>query len=196
MIKNKIMRPIDQWLGVNRELKMYKIACIALTCLIFFQLTILLSTMNPDPIVITVNGTERTHYIGKKENGGSTKDDVKKFLQQFIKLRYSLNGSHLDLTLKNILPLSTEGYLKIMQKEFEKEFNPQKKIEGFSQTVANIEIILSETEALAKFDKIIRFNGIPLLVPTEASFLIVKERPNTWNPYGILVNGVVEHENK
>jgi phosphohistidine swiveling domain-containing protein len=69
-------------------------------------------------------------------------------------------------------------------------------ITELDQYTAKIEVIVNEKEALAKFDKIVRFNGVPLIVPTEASFQIVKDSPSVWNPYGVLVNGVIEHETK
>lgn len=197
MIKSKILSPIDQWLGINREIKLYKVAILFLGLLVLTQLLISLTSQNKAPIVIHTQGEQREYHIGKRELNGLTQDDVRAFLREFIKTRYNLNGDDLSLTLKNIVPFSTDGYLAALSREMERDFSSsQGQIKSFEQYVSRIEVIVSDDQALARFDKIIRLNGLPLVVPTEASFQIVKAKATRWNPYAILVNGVTEHESK
>jgi type IV secretory pathway component VirB8 len=195
MIKNKLITPLNQWLGINRELKLYQIATVFLS-IVTLKLGILIFViLNPDPIVIHNSGNTKSYFLGKHQSFSPNQEDVKEFLIEFIKLRFEIKKDDLAGTIRNIQPLSTEGYIQALESEIkrDKSDSPLTKIE---QYVANIETIVNEKEALAKFDKIVRFNGIPLIVPTEASFQLIKEKPTNWNPYGILVNGVIEHEIK
>lgn len=195
MIKNKLISPINQWLGINKELKLFQIATIFLGALVLLLTMLIFAVMNPDPIVIQGYGHEKSYFIGKHIGAGPSQDDVKVFLEKFIGLRYQIKKDDLGGTIRNIRPLATDGYLKALDNEIKKE-KSESQLAKINQYVANIEIIVNEKEALAKFDKIVRFNGIPLIVPTEASFQLIKEKASVWNPYGILVNGVIEHENK
>lgn len=194
MIKNKIFSPINQWLAVNKELKLYQIATIFLSAVALFLVLLLFLVLNPDPIVI-LDQSPKEYRIGKYMATGPTQEDVQVFLNEFIRLRYQMTNGEFEKTIGNIRPLSTEGYIEALIKE-SKNGATGSDVANVDQYAANIETIVSEKEALAKFDKIIRINGIPLLVPTEMSFQLIKTKPTKWNPYGILVNGVIEHENK
>lgn len=197
MTKNKILSPIDQWLGVNREIKLYKLGIVFLIVVVLMQILASLLSQNKAPIIVNVQGNNREYLIGKRDLKAPTQEDVRAFLKTFIELRYQLSNNNLPVTLKNIAPFSTEGYLTALKSEMDKDLESNKgQIKNFEQYVSKIEVIVNEKEALAKFDKIVRLNGIPLIVPTEASFQIVKDTSSKWNPYGILVNGIVEHESK
>lgn len=195
MIKNKFMSPIDQWFGINKELKIYQIATVFLAIVCSTMAITISIILNPAPIIIDTAHGNRNYFIGKRISNNPTQDDVKIFLTEFIKQRYEIKNGQQQIIVKNILPLSTEGYLSALKNEMMKDQTTYQ-IEGLDQYTANIVVIVNEKEALAKFDKIVRFNGVPLIVPTEASFQIVKDSPSVWNPYGILVNGVIEHETK
>lgn len=197
MIKNKILSPIDQWLGVNREIKLYKLGILFLILIVLVQIIAGLFSLNKAPIVVTAHGNNREYQIGQRDLKAPSQDDVRAFLKSFIVLRYGLHSGHLPTTLKNIAPLSTAGYLTALKSEMDKDLaNNKGQIKSFEQYAAKIEVIVNEKEALARFDKIVRLNGLPLIVPTEASFQIIKDTSSKWNPYGILVNGVIEHESK
>lgn len=195
MIKSKFFSPIDQWFGINRELKLYRMATVFLIMICSVMAVTIAIILNPTPIVIDTALGNRNYLIGKRISSGPTQEDVKVFLAEFIKHRYEIKNGQQKNIIKNILPLSTEGYLAALKSEMEKD-QTASPITDLEQYVANIQLTVNAKEALAKFDKIVRFNGLPLLIPTEASFQIVKDTPTEWNPYGILVNGVVEHESK
>ena len=195
MIKNKIFTPVNQWLGINKELKLYQIATIFLGFLTLLMVILIFVILNPDPIVIQDTGQSKSYVVGRHLSAGPNQEDVKVFLKEFINLRYQIRKDDLGGTFRNIAPLSTDGYLHALEGEIKRD-KSESQLSKIDQYVANIEIIVNDKEALAKFDKIVRFNGIPLIVPTEASFQLIKDKASKWNPYGILVNGVIEHEYK
>lgn len=195
MIKSKFPSPIDQWFGINRELKLYRSATLFLAVICLSMAITITIILNPTPIVIDTTSGNRNYFVGKRVNSGPTQEDVKIFLTEFIKHRFEVKNGQQKNILKNITPLSTEGYLTALKSEMDKE-QTASPVTGLEQYVANIQLTVNAKEALAKFDKVVRFNGLPLLIPTEASFQIVKVSPTVWNPYGILVNGVIEHETK
>jgi len=196
MIKNSFFNPIDQWLGMNREVKTLKIAVLFLATLTLILAIFTIFALNLAPIVIKETDNERIHYVGERDVSAPNVDDVKEFLRKFIVYRFEFHSNKLESTLKNITPFSTQGYLAALTGDFKKDFSDKEKIGSIEQYVANIKVIVSEKEVLATFDKIVRINGVPLVVPTEASFQVVKDSPSRFNPFGILINGVVEHERK
>ena len=63
-----------------------------------------------------------------------------------------------------------------------------------SQDIAHIKVKISEKEIIVTFDKIFHIASIPLVVPTQVSVQIINGATTKWNPMGLYVNGILEHE--
>lgn len=62
--------------------------------------------------------------------------------------------------------------------------------------VGEINVSVTDKEVVAQFDRVIRLKGLPLISVTQISLQILKDSPNKWNPLGLYVNGLIEHEVK
>jgi len=196
MFFSKTSKSVDQWFEVNNELRIYKIAALTLIFILAMMSVLLCFSYKQDPIVILSDKNSRHYYLGKKGGDVPNKEDVEAFLKEFIVFRFTLDPKRVPQVLKELTPLSTPAYLDALSKQLEKEMNGVKDFGDFNQTVANVEVSVSDKQVLAKFDKIVRLKGLAMVIPTEASFQIVKDSFTKWNLMGILVNGVLEHENK
>ncbi|MDH5582147.1 MAG: hypothetical protein OEY33_09610, partial [Bdellovibrionales bacterium] len=105
--------------------------------------------------------------------------------------RYSWENINPSILVRNLSPISTNGFLKKLRAELKKE-----KEGSFKQTITNLEIVLTEKESFAKFDKIFKINNIPLIVPTEISLKVIQGERSKWNPMGLYVDGIVEHNGR
>lgn len=152
------------------------------------------------PIVVTEKCDGKTFHDGKREALKITDSDVKQFIENWIGLRYNWSEFNPEMIVRNIEPVSTFGFVEKLKEIFGKkkaDNSPgNRKDDKLEEMVTNIRVTLSEKDALASFDQILRINGIPLIVPTEVSLQIVKGSPTRWNPLGLYVNGAVEHEEK
>jgi len=196
MFSSKTSKGLDQWFEINNELRTYKIITLSLIFTLAMMSVLLCFLYRQDPIIIHSDKNSRHYYLGKKDGDVPSKEDVEAFLKEFIAFRFTLDPKKIPQVLKELTPLSTPAYLEALTKQLEKEMNGVKDLGDFSQTVANVEVSVDDKQALAKFDKIVRLKGLAMVIPTEASFQVVKDAFTKWNLMGILVNGVLEHENK
>lgn len=196
MNQNKNYGPVNDWVAINKELRAYKMISMGLVAANLLLGGILVITLNQDPIVLTLGSNHVRMLSAERKTVEITKEEVEEFIAEFIWARYVFQGKNLENVRKQVAPLATDGYLDAFKKQMERDFSGPKQLIDFSQSVANIAAVVTEKETIAKFDKIIRLGGVPLLIPTEVSLQIVRGRPNKWNPRGLFVHGVIEHEIK
>ena len=188
--------PIDQWTRMNRKMRLYEILCagivlghLGLVAGIWFALT-------RPTILVRDDINERKYFVINNEDLPPTKSDVEAILKDFVQRRYTYSKETFNDVFTAIGPLCTDGYLeeadKAMNKE-EKEFGMVKMIEVLP---VNIKTVVTDKEAKAKFEKFIRLDGVPLVLSTEILLSLVPADRTKDNPYGLSIDGVVEHENR
>ena len=196
MEQNQNSVPSNQWNALNRFLFIYKAAgaAIALICVMLVVLCILLT--NRRQIVVMASDQEAFYFIQKDSNSEIKEQDVKNFVQRFVKNYYNWNELLPEKILTSICPLATEGFkentLPVLRVRKDKEFLGKK----LQQSVAGVSIQVSKEATIATFDVVMRVEGIPLVVPMQVSFQLVMGDKTEWNPLGLYVNSVTEHEGK
>lgn len=162
-----------------------------------------------NPIVVTDSCGEKIFHEGKREQIKITDEDVKAFIVTWISLRYTWKEYDPDKISKSIAPLSTDG----LQEKLNAVLGRQKaqnsappgsspassqdqRTQKIEESVTNIEVTLTEHDALASFDRIVRINGIPVILPSQVSLQIVQGAATRWNRLGLYVNGIIERENR
>ena len=83
--------------------------------------------------------------------------------------------------VKNIHPFATDGLREKLKNYFTKKLQKEFKGKRVTQDIANLKVIVSKKHVIASFDKVLRVNNIPLVVPTELSFELIKGDVTNWN---------------
>ena len=147
-----------------------------------------------NPVVITIDGEKTNYYMGGRRPIAISEYDIKIFIKGFI---YSFNRWDQfseDLLNKNVAPLITAGLKKKLSKLLKNGLAKSFKGKRVQQDVANIKIAVTKDHVVASFDKIMRVDNIPLILPTELSFQLIKGESTRWNELGLYVNGITEHK--
>lgn len=146
---------------------------------------------------MTLQCGEKLFFEGKREDFKITDDDVKRFVESWVKLRYTWTEFDPQKVLDAVGPLSTQDLQNKLKPVLQKtKVDATKPNQKFEITVTNIRVTLAAKEAVASFDTIVRLNGFPIVVPGEVSLEIIQGMPTKWNYLGLYVNGVIEHEVK
>lgn len=186
----------NQWTTLNRFLFLYKAvgAAVAGLCLILGVLCIFLA--NRSPVVILASENDFFYFQGRHNQVDLNEGDIKRFVEKFVTRYYNWSELAPELIIKNIGPLATDGFKENtfanLKQRKEKEFVGKK----IQQSVAGILVQVTKESTIASFDVILRIEGIPLIVPTQASFQLVKGAQTEWNPMGLYVNSLTMHEGK
>lgn len=193
----EIKKVHNQWTTINLEVKRYQYCLIALFILCIILSLGLVISLFQDPIVVLTNKmNQQIYFSGKKTETNPNKGNVEDLVREFVRLRFTFKSSDLSLMAQNISPFATVEYVKASFDMLSKELNQNKQQGEIVQTVGEIQVVVTDKEVKAYFDKIVRFKGIPLISPSSVELQLLKNRPNYWNPWGLYINGVIEHESQ
>ncbi len=186
----------NQWVTLNRFLFIYKAVGVAVAglCLILGVVCIFLA--NKSPVVILASENEYLYFQGRHSQVNLTETDIKRFVERFVTKYYNWHELNPDLIIKNIEPLATDGFkentLANLKQRKEKEFLGKK----IQQSVAGVSVQITKESTIAVFDVVLRVEGLPLIVPTQVAFQLIKGAQTEWNPMGLYVNSLNMHEGK
>ena len=182
-----------QWLALNRIAFSYKVICFSLVGCLFLTLSILAYVATLPPVVIEKNGENIERYTSTRKNTDIGKNEIKKFVKTFIKANYEWEKLDKKIMMNNIQPFVTTDFIDLIKRNTEKKSKP---VPDYRQYVGNIKVSVTDKEVVSQFDRIIRLKGVPFISVTQVSLQIIKDTPNKWNPLGLYVNGLIEHEVK
>lgn len=146
------------------------------------------------PLVIVMSGDEKSYYQSERKTDAITEKDVEKFIRDFLEQMFRWDKLSPEMILRQISPMVTQGLSDRIRQELSQKTEKDFKGKTLSQSITNVHIEVTEKNVVASFDKVLRLQGIPLVVPTELAFNIIRGSQTKWNPLGLYVNGLVEHE--
>ncbi len=188
--------PLSQWVLLNRNLKIYQWSILGLIVVCFTMTVALIVQQFQDQIVVTEKiGGQRSYTTGSRTSVNPSNEDVEFYVRDFLNLRYNFSSKQLDTMAKNLAPVATESYVKACLEMLQRDLQVSQTDE-VTQGVSGIRVKVTGKEVKANFDKIVRFKGVPIVVPSEVSLQIITGSANRWNPMGLYVNGVVENEGR
>jgi hypothetical protein len=147
-----------------------------------------------DPFVVVLNHKERIWVESEKKDVPIEHEEVVEIIKRFIEKRYQWKKLNLDEVLHHIQPITTSGLLEKIKDDlllFIKNDLSKKK---FEQAVANIDVKISDNAVIASFDRVIRVDGLPLVAPLQLSLELIRGNRTRFNPIGLYINGIIEHQ--
>ena len=184
------------WIDINSLLRTHKLIHLGLISVCILQLFIIIFMYFSDPIVVVKEGDRQQYFTGRKTSLPISEEAVEGFVEGFLRARYEWNTLDPKEKQKSLSPVVTDGLqeklFKLLTHLKDKEFQGQET----SQAIVNVKINVTKDKVVASFDKLLRIEGVPIPVPTTVSLNIIRGTPNVWNPIGLLVNGIIEHQSK
>lgn len=185
----------ERWTYMQRNQQFQKRIILSLLGLMGLLLLIVLFAGQQTPLVVERDNSVYRSLLVEKSDVKPTKESVAYLVEEFVKARYEWENFEPQVIVKKLEPYTTEALRTKLFEEFGKKGFQNKPGDSVEQSVARIRPDVSDKAVLATFDRVLRINGIPVVVPTEIS-LLLSEGPKTFsNPMGLYINGVIEHDN-
>lgn len=185
----------EKWTYMQKNQQFQKRIILSLLGLIGLLLLIVLFAGQQTPLVVERDNSVYRSLFVEKSDVKPTKESVAELVEDFVKARYEWENFEPQVIVKKLEPYTTEALRTKLFEEFGKKGFQNKPGDSVEQSVARIRPDVSDKAVLATFDRVLRINGIPVVVPTEIS-LLLSEGPKTFsNPMGLYINGVIEHDN-
>lgn len=148
------------------------------------------------PLVILASGHEKRYYQTERKQDSITEKDVENFIRGFLDQLFTWDQLAPEVILKQVSPLVTSGLLERIRQELIQKTEKDFKGKSLSQDIVGVKIRVTPKEVIASFDKVLKINGVSLVIPTQMAFNIIGGGSTRWNPMGLYVNGLVEHEGR
>lgn len=194
MLNEEENKYFEKWTYMQRNQQFQKRIILSLLGLVGILGLIVLFAGNSTPLVVErENSLYRTMQV-ERSDIKPTKESVAELVTEFIKARYEWESFEPQVIVKKLEPFTTEALRTKLFDEFGKKGFQNKSGESIEQSVSRVRPDISDKAILATFDRILRINGVPIVVPMEVS-LLLSEGPKTYfNPLGLYVNGLIEHD--
>jgi len=188
-------RAISQWVSVNNMQHTLKLTCFSLLALCLLLCFLCFYLQDKTPTVVKDSAGELHYLIGSKKKTPIQKENIERFINKFIELRYEWDGElDVDKVSKNIAPFVTEGFRKktvrYLSKLKSKDFKGKKIDQGHTSPKTTV----TESSTTSTFDRVLRINNVPIPIPTQISFNLVRGKISYWNRLGLYINGITIHE--
>lgn len=179
---------VNHWYQINQSLLLYKFMGGGLCLLCFFLTGMVFLQGNQHPIVILEKGNEKTFFVGERRPISLSEKNIKDFIVHFIESRYNWREFDPQKILYKAHCLSTKAFHQKLKGLLGKKKHPNGKGKKVEQYVAFIRPILKGKKFYAKFDRILRVNDLPMIVPSQVRLQIVQDSKTPCNPLGLYVN--------
>ena len=142
------------------------------------------------PLVIVTDGFDKHYRQTERKADSITEKDVENFVREFMDQLFTWEKLSPEVILRQVSPLVTSGLLDRISLELSQKAEKDFKGKTLSQEIVGVSI----KEVIASFDKVLKINGVSIVIPSQMSFNIIRGGSTRWNPMGLYVNGLIEHE--
>lgn len=146
------------------------------------------------PLVILMDGEEKHYRQTERKSDSITEKDVEKFVREFLEQLFNWNQLAPEVIIRQVSPLVTSGLLERIRLELSQKVEKDFKGKTLSQEIVGVNVKVTPKEVIASFDKVLKINGVSIVIPSQMAFNIIRGGSTRWNPMGLYVNGIVEHE--
>lgn len=146
------------------------------------------------PLVVLMDGQEKHYRQTERKSDSITEKDVEKFVREFLEQLFSWDHLAPEVIVRQVSPLVTSGLLDRIRLELSQKVERDFKGKTLSQEIVSVNVKVTPKEVIASFDKVLKINGISIVIPSQMAFNVIRGGSTRWNPMGLYVNGIIEHE--
>ena len=183
------------WTAQEKLLHLYKMVVVALSILTFALFTTMAVSHFEAPLVVVQKGHAVEFYPTERIRTPLEKSEVEQFTKQFLASLYVWGEFDAQKISRSIAPFSEDGLPEKVTGIQSQKYLKQLAGKHLAQSLAFVDVSVLDDRVVCKFDRVLKIEGIPLVIPTEITLSVVKGDPTSFNPMGIYIGGIKEIEN-
>lgn len=192
MSKNSIP---NIWTAQEKVLHLFRIATLALAAVSIIVIGFLTVQPFRNPMVIVRSQTTQEFYPTERKPAQIEKSDVETFTKQFLANLYAWNDFDGVKVARAIGPFSEEALVSKVINAQSQRYVKELKGKRLTQAITFVEVKVLDDRVNCRFDRVLKIEGIPLVIPTEVSLSLVQGDATYLNPMGIYVTAILENHN-
>ena len=182
------------WEAQENTIHLYKIISLSLGVVLVGALGFIGLSYFINPIVIVQSGSHLEYYPSVRKPVEIGKAEIESFVKEFLRAFYVWSDYKADRLKKEIIPYIEEELSNKLMEAQNQKYERDLKGRKLSQAITFVEIEVLNDKVIARFDRILKIEGVPLVVPTEISLNVIKGTATRLNPLGVYISGVTENE--
>ncbi len=192
MSKNSIP---NIWKAQEKVLHLYRVASLALAAVTILVISFLIAERFRNPVVIVRSQTAQEFYPTERKPAQIEKSDVETFTKQFLANLYAWKDFDGSKIARAIAPFSEDALVAKVVDAQSQRYVKELKGKRLAQAITFVEVKVLEDRVNCRFDRVLKIEGIPLVIPTEVSLSLVQGEQTYFNPMGIYVTTIAENSN-
>lgn len=183
------------WTAQEKVIHLCRWAIIFLGLVTLTLVAILLTIHFQNPIVVVENGHEIDFYPTQRKPLPLEKPQVEEFTKKFLASLYVWPVFLSQKIERSIQPFCDEGLSKKVVGTQSQRYLKELQGKHLAQSIAFVEVSVLSDRVVAKFDRILKIEGLPVVIPTEVMLSLIQGDQTAFNPMGIYVSQIKESEN-
>jgi hypothetical protein len=197
MFNRKIENNVPNiWTAQENVIQFYKIISACLGGVVFVLLGVLLVSFFRDPIVVVRTDSELEFYPSSRATAPVGKYEVQRFTKEFIAALYVWPEFNAETLKKEVSIFIQDDLLEKLMAAQVQRYVKELKNKRMSQAITSIEVDVLNDKVIAKFDRLLKIEGVAIVIPTELTISMIQGGSTRINPMGIYISGIKEHEGK
>lgn len=180
------------WTAQEKVTHLYKILALGLGIFSFAIMVALIAERFQNPIVVVRSENSQEFYPTERQRASLEKADIEIFTKRFLVSLYTWKEFNAANTARDIAPFAESGLVTKVTEGQNQKYAKELKGKRLAQAITFVRVDVMETQVVAYFDRVLKIEGIPLIIPTEVTLSMVQGDPTRLNPMGIYVSGITE----
>ncbi len=182
------------WRAQEKVIHFYQRLSFALSGVAAVLLIFAIAATFRDPIVVVKSDATQEFYPSERLFAPIGKSDVEGFSRRFLAALYVWSGFSGEKIAKEITPFAESGLVtKVVDSQVQK-YGREFKDKKLSQAITFLSIEVLDDRVVCRFDRVLKIENIPLVIPTEVTLSMLKGSQTALNPMGIYISGITERE--
>ena len=182
------------WTAQENLIHFYRLLSAGLGGLAIVLLVTAIAFGFRDPIVVVKSQAAQEFFPSQRAPVSIEKQDVEAISRRFLDALYVWREFSGQALTKEIAPYVEEALIgKIVDSQslkYGKDFKGKK----LAQEISFVKVEVLEDRVVCTFDRILKIEGVPLVIPTEVTLSMLRGSSTRENPMGVFVSGIVENE--
>ncbi len=182
------------WKSQENLIHFYKRLSFALLGVAVLLLMFIFATFLRDPIVVVRGAVAQEFYPSKRIAAPLDKADVEAFSKRFLAALYVWSGFNGEKLAKEIAPLAEDALVEKVVVSQVQKYGKEFKDKKLAQAITFVSVEVMNDRVVCRFDRVLKIEGIPLVIPTEVTLSMLQGSQTALNPMGIYISGITERE--
>ena len=183
------------WTAQERVLYIYKWLSLGIGILALALVIILVGQGFRNPIVVVRTGSNQEFYPTDRKRTPPEKADVEEFTKKVLTSLYVWNEFNTSKLTHEISPFADEGLVPKFVEAQSQRYLKELKAKNLEQAITFVKVDVQTDKVLCTFDRVLKIEGIPLIIPTSVTLWMTLSTPTRLNPMGIYITSITESDN-